>query len=140
MHRDRIPHFSEKACRFIGGLGVEAVYLFGSRAMGRAGPLSDYDYGILHQERGHQRGDTLYDHLYDLLGKISPRSLENDVIDIVFLRDAGLELRFHVVRYGEILFDGHPRKRLQFESETTILYCDYRPLLTRFDDTILQSL
>lgn len=121
-------------------LGVKAVYLFGSRAQGREGPLSDYDYAILMEDEGHLRGDDLYFKLYDLFSEISPRTLENDIIDIVFLRDAGLELRFHVIRYGIVLFDEVPQERLKFESETTLLYCDYRPHLDKFDQIILQSL
>ncbi|MBI4124639.1 MAG: nucleotidyltransferase domain-containing protein [Deltaproteobacteria bacterium] len=121
-------------------LGVQAIYLFGSRVQEEAGPLSDYDYAVLLKEKGHARGDDLYFELYDLFCKISPRTLKNDVIDIIFLRDAGLELRFHVVRYGKALYDKNPKARLNFEDQTTLLYCDYRPLLDRFDRTITQSL
>ena len=121
-------------------LGIQTVYLFGSRAQGGEGPLSDYDYAVLHPEGGHKRGDGLYDKLYDLFSEISPRRLENDVIDIVFLRDAGLELKFHVIRYGVVLFDENVLERLRFESETNLLYCDYRPVLDRFDRAILEAL
>ena len=65
---------------------------------------------------------------------------ENDVIDIVFLKNVGLELRFHVIRYGTVLYDDDPQRRLAFEAETTLLYCDYRPILDQFDKAILQSL
>ncbi|HCU25710.1 MAG TPA: hypothetical protein DF383_11900 [Deltaproteobacteria bacterium] len=119
---------------------VLAVYLFGSRAQGIENPLADYDYGILTRQKGHRRGDALYQKLYDILSEISPRTLANDVIDIVFLRDAGLELRFHVIRYGKILYDRDPGARLAFEVQTGLLYCDYRPLLDEFDRVILESL
>lgn len=134
---DQLNGLQKKTLR---DLGVQAVYLFGSRAQGREGPLSDYDYAVLMPEKGHTRGDDLYFRLYETLGEISPRSLENDVIDIVFLRDIGLELRFHVIRYGTVLFDSDPKERLRFEAETMLLYCDYRPILDRFDRAILQSL
>ncbi len=120
-------------------LGIQAVYLFGSRAMGAEHPLSDYDYAVL-TEVGHSKGDDLYFKLYDLFSEVSPRTLQNDVIDIVFLRDVGLELQFHVIRYGQILFDADPRARLHFEEKAGLLYCDYRPILDQFDKTILQSL
>lgn len=121
-------------------LGVQAVYIFGSRAQGTPGPLSDYDYAVLLKERGHTRGDALHEQLYEIFSEISPRTLENDIIDIVFLRDAGLELRFHVIRYGKILFDANSKARLDFESQTTLLYCDYRPILDEFDRTLVESL
>lgn len=134
------PPFTETHKAAFDALGVEAVYLFGSRALGKEGPLSDYDYGILLKESGHRRGDDLYFKLYDIFAEVSPRTLENDVIDIVFLKDAGLELRFHVVRYGLVIHDNHPLSRLRFEQETTLLYCDYRPVLDMFDRTLLASL
>ncbi len=121
-------------------LGVQALYLFGSRAMGYEHARSDYDYAVLLKEEGHKRGDALYDKLYDLLSPISPRTLENDVLDIVFLRDAGLELRFHVIRHGRVLFESDPSARMNFEARTTLLYCDYRPVLDEFDRNLLESL
>ncbi len=117
-------------------LGVQALYLFGSRAQGTQGPLSDFDFAVL-MDDAHQRGDATYDRLYDLLTPLCHRTLENDVIDIVFLRNAPLELRFHVIRYGTLLYDGVPKKRAHFEEETVLAYCDYRPLLDMFDRAIL---
>ena len=121
-------------------LGVQALYLFGSRAQGVEGPLSDYDFGVLMKEEGHKRGGKVYDAMYDILSPLCPRTLDNDVIDIVFIRDAPLELRFHIIRYGRVLFDAVPRERGRFEDNTTMLYCDYRPLLDMFDKAMLASL
>ena len=119
---------------------MKAVYLFGSRAQGMESPVSDYDYAVLMAQKGYQKGDKTYLKLYDILSEISPRTLENDVIDIVFLKDATLELKFHVIRYGRVLYDADPKARADFESQTTLLYCDYRPLLDEFDQAILKSL
>lgn len=121
-------------------LGVQALYLFGSRAMGYEHERSDYDYAVLMKSPGHKRGDSLYEKIYDLLSGISPRTLDNDVVDIVFLRDIGLELRFHVIRHGRVLFDDDPAGRMNFESQTTLLYCDFRPILDEFDRNLLESL
>ena len=121
-------------------LGVQALYLFGSRAMGYEHERSDYDYAVLMKAAGHKRGEPLYEKLYDLLSEVSPRTLENDVVDIVFLRDIGLELRFHVIRHGRILFEDDPAGRMDFEAQTTLLYCDYRPVLDEFDRNLLESL
>lgn len=121
-------------------LGVQSLYLFGSRAQMVEGPLSDYDFGVLMESEGHKRSDKIYDAMYDILAPLCPRTLDNDVIDIVFVRDAPLELRFHIIRYGKVLFDANPRERGHFEDNTTMLYCDYRPLLDMFDKTILATL
>lgn len=121
-------------------LGVQSLYLFGSRAQGVAHAISDYDYAVLMKKGNYQKGDDIYFALYKILSEISPRTLANDAIDIVFLNDAGLELRFHVIRYGKVLFDIAPSHRLNFEAQTMLLYCDYRPILDRFDRAILEAL
>lgn len=131
--------FSELEKQQLAGLGVTAVYLFGSRAQGIEGPLSDYDFGVLVEQVKQRRGGKLYNKLYDLLAPHCPRTLKNDILDIVFLRDAPLELRFHVIRYGRILYDPSPIERLQFETQTVLEYCDFRPILDQVDRTILAS-
>lgn len=122
-------------------LGVQSLYLFGSRAQGAAGPLSDYDFAVLMDRAGHKRGDKTYDAIYDILSPLCPRTLRNDVIDIVFLRDAPLELKMHVIRRGKVIFDNAaPRARLKFEENTTLLYSDFRPILDMCDKAILAGL
>ncbi|MFH0799306.1 MAG: nucleotidyltransferase domain-containing protein [Pseudomonadota bacterium] len=135
-----LPILKSKHRCALSKMGVCVLYIFGSRSMGKSGPLSDFDYAVLLPESGHLRGDGLYFELYDLLSDISKRTLKNDVIDIVFLRDVGLELKFHVVRHGVVLFEKDPNVRLDFEAETTLLYCDFRPLLDQFDTSILEAL
>lgn len=121
-------------------MGVKTVYLFGSRARGTAGPLSDYDFAVLTKKKGHQRGGQLYDTLYDILSPLCPRNRKNDVIDIVFLDNVSLELKFHVIRYGKIIFDSDPLGRGRFEEQVIEEYCDFRPILNMFDKTILASI
>lgn len=139
---------SENQKKELTPLGIVALYVFGSRAQAVAGPLSDYDFAALMKDEGqrsgeprrHLRGGELYNKLYDILSPLCPRTLKNDIIDIVFLRDVPLELRFHVIRYGKILFETDPRTRVRFEENTTLEYCDYRPILDMFDRTILASI
>lgn len=121
-------------------LGVVTLYVFGSRAQGMAGPLSDYDFAVLTKGLDEKRGGETYLAIYDLLSDYCPRTLKNDVIDIVFLQDAPLELRFHVIRYGKVLVDADPRARLCFEEKTTLEYCDFRPILDMVDQAILASI
>ena len=121
-------------------LGVQSLYLFGSRAQGVPGVLSDYDFGLLMEKTGHQRGNLTYDQVYEILAPYCPRTKENDVIDIVFVRDITLELQFHIIQYGVVLFDTDPLARGRFEEDVMCKYCDYRPILDRFDQAILASL
>lgn len=135
-----LPTLKTRHTKLLSKLGVQAVYLFGSRAQGRSGPFSDYDYAVLLEESGYCRGDKIYFRLYDIFSEISKRKLENDIIDIVFLRNAGLELGFHVIRYGKIIFERDARARLLFETITILKYCDYRPILDEFDNAILETI
>lgn len=121
-------------------LGVTALYLFGSRAQGLAGPLSDYDYGVLIKNTKKTHDSKLYFKLYGILSPLCPRTLKNDIIDIIFLNQAPLELKFHIIKYGLVLFDANPQARLNFEEKTMLEYCDYRPILNMFDKIILASL
>ena len=138
-----VIQLTQSSKRALQALGVSSLYLFGSRAQGKAGPLSDYDFAVLmkvnHDKSAHKRGGDVYDQLYDILSPFCPRTLQNDIIDIVFLDSAPLELRMHVVRYGQPIFDLNPQARLNFEEHTTLQYCDYRPLLNMFDQAILAS-
>lgn len=135
-----MKQLSEKIRQRLTSLGVVSLYLFGSRAMGLAGPLSDFDFGVLMEKEGHRRGDAVYEKLYDILSPICPRTLDNDTIDIVFLDNAPLELQAHVVRYGKILLDANPLRRGRFEEKVIEDYCDFRPVLDLFDRAILASL
>jgi predicted nucleotidyltransferase len=124
----------------LGGLGVITLYLFGSRALGVEGPLSDYDFGLLMNELGHRRGDDAYNAIYDILSPFCPRTLDNDVIDIIFLNEAPLELRSHVIRYGKIIFESQPLLRGEFETRTMLEASDFQPLQAEIDKTIIASL
>lgn len=120
-------------------LGVVALYLFGSRAQGVENTRSDFDFAVFMDTDGHTRGDTTYDALYDILSPLCSRTLENDVLDIVFLNDAPLELRMHVLRYGKVMYSKDTRRQLYFEEKTVLEYCDFRPILDMVDATILAS-
>lgn len=135
-----LPSLSIKSRSMLKRLGVQALYLFGSRACGTHHARSDYDYAVLMKKAGHSKGDALYQKLYDILAKISPRTLENDVIDIVFLRDANLELACHVVTRGTVLFETSARARLDFVEHTIMMYADYKPVLDMFDQAILERI
>lgn len=137
--RSKLSAFAPIQLQELKKTDVVAIYLFGSRAQGLEHGLSDYDYAIL-TKYPHVIGDELYHRLYEILSDISPRQIENDVIDIVYLHEANLELKFHVIRYGKIIYENSTSKRQDFEAFTTILYADYRPILDQMDKAILESL
>lgn len=126
-------------------IGVCALYLFGSRAEGTDGPLSDYDFAVLFRDsllvKPGRKIDFLYQSLYSLLSDISPRTTKNDVIDIVFLQNGvSLELQAHVVKNGIILFENDADFRADYESQVMIRMADFRPILDIMDQSILSRL
>lgn len=119
-------------------IGVAALYLFGSHAEGFDGDLSDIDVGVLLTDpRALKNSRQLYQELYDIFSDVFDLS-GFKTIDIVFLQQAPLELRFDVITHGKVLFDQSPDMRSQFEDTTTMLSIDFKPLLDDFNTQILE--
>jgi len=117
-------------------LGITTLYLFGSRAQGIARNSSDYDFGVLLEDprvigNGSQ---ALYQKIYDLLEELP---LQRANLDIVFLDRAPLQLRYHVIRYGEVLLDSDPSRRGRFEERTLEEHADFEPYQRLFDEATL---
>jgi predicted nucleotidyltransferase len=113
--------------------GVMTLYLFGSRAQKKENVFSDFDFAILLKNPSTiQHGSlNLYNTLYPILSQLTnPTSLEQDVIDIVFLDSPmiSLELKSHVVQTGQLLLDEDPDRRSNFESAVMIANADFLPL------------
>lgn len=130
--------FTQSQKEQLGSLGIVAVYLFGSTAEGKSHSLSDLDLGVLLRKDPQRRVDfnLLYIALYDLFTDVFP----GKALDIVFLDRAGLEIAFDAVAHGEILFEHSPEERLELEERITLLYADFRPLLSEFDANVLQRI
>lgn len=122
----------------LSSLSIAAVYLFGSAAEGKSHPLSDLDLGVLLRRDPQRRVDfnLLYIALYDLFTEVFPQKS----LDIVFLERAGLEIAFDAVANGQILFERSRDERLELEQRITLLYADFRPLLSEFDSGVLQRI
>lgn len=112
--------------------GVLAVFLFGSRAQGLAGSKSDYDIAVL-TSSGAKRSEV-YDLIYDL---VSDRLNQLVNIDIVFLSEAPLELKNHVAKYGQALYQDTPQTFLRFKEIIMEEYCDFAPLRFEFQRATL---
>src|SRR3989344_9118118 len=81
---------------------IKLVYLFGSRATGKAGPLSDYDFAVYIDEKDPIKR---FDIRLGLMGKISSK-LKRDDVDVAVLNDIkGPELKFNIIKDGIIIFE-----------------------------------
>ncbi|MBX6422340.1 nucleotidyltransferase domain-containing protein [Thermosulfurimonas sp. F29] len=98
---------------------VRFAYLFGSRAEGKAGPLSDVDIAVYLEPYTHSRFLELYAAL--------SRALKLDHLDLLVLnRTHNLILLEEIIRHGLLLFERDPDLRMDFELETLHLALDFR--------------
>ena len=99
---------------FIGlGGGPYTVYLYGSRAVGRAGPESDYDFALIAPAPiGRGELDGIRGGLIDLLGDV----------DCVDMRRIPLTLAAQVLESGVVLMPGDEDERAKLETRLMSMY------------------
>ena len=120
------------------GLGVAGIFLFGSRAQGTARANSDYDFAILMRDKrilaDIKQRKIIYDALYDILSA-QVKSLRD--IDIVFVQNVDLQLRYRVAKDGQLLYTGDKKIVYDFLEQTMESYADFAPLRRIFQQTTL---
>jgi len=110
---------------------VKLVYLFGSRANGKIGPLSDYDLAVYLDEKDAKKR---FDLRLRLMGEVSSK-LKTDKLDLVILNDIdGPELKYNIVKEGILLFEKEPFKVI-IEPKIFNEYFDFHALLLRHNLT-----
>lgn len=133
--------FTESERQMLKDLDVAVLVLFGSQAQGVAGPMSDYDIGVILSDPAKEfpgaARSKIYDALYDLL---SAKIQELVDIDIVFLRQAPMELRSHVVRYGALLHETDNNIFANFKERTMLDYADFAPHRRIFQQATLDRI
>jgi predicted nucleotidyltransferase len=112
---------------------ITLVYLFGSRADGHVGPLSDYDLGVLVDEL--ESGPYIRSRLAFELG----RRIVTAKIDIVLLNRAPIDLAFAVISRGKLLYQRGDAERIEYEAKVMGLYFDYLPILRAQRDDVLRG-
>ena len=112
---------------------VRLVYLYGSRVEGAAGPLSDYDFGVLFDQR--QSGSKIYAPVAHELS----RALGTEKVDVAPLNRAPIELAYAIIAQGELVYEFNVATRVEFEAHVMGLYGDYLPVLRAQRRDILQG-
>lgn len=110
------------------------AYLFGSRAQGRTGPLSDTDIAF-YPQKSLSRSQR-FEFRLRLLGQIID-VLRDDKVDLVDLTEAPLPLRFQAIQPARLLFSRDERKRIRFELRTMSEYFDRQYYIRRGTDQTL---
>jgi predicted nucleotidyltransferase len=111
---------------------VKLVYLFGSRVIDDAGPLSDYDFGIVF-DRG-----KFHSSLGAKLAHALTKTLETERVDVVPLNRAPIELAYAVISQGEVIYESDAETRVEYEARILGIYGDYLPVLREQRRDILQ--
>ncbi|TSC95639.1 MAG: nucleotidyltransferase [Parcubacteria group bacterium Athens1014_10] len=110
---------------------VGLVYLFGSTAENKKGPMSDYDFAVYFAEKNKKK---IFDLRCELMDKIS-RTLKTDKVDLVVLNVAeGPELKYNIIKEGKLIFEREPYKVL-IEPKILNEYFDFHSLLLRHNLT-----
>lgn len=109
---------------------LKLVYLFGSQASEKVGPLSDYDFAFYIKE---DRKKAYYTS-FKIEGEIS-RVLSTDKIDMVIINHTDSpELKYSIIKNGKILYEVEPY-RLLIEPKILNEYFDFRYLLRKYQLT-----
>ncbi len=115
---------------------LDLVYLFGSRARddfgGNVGPMSDYDFAVL-----LQHGTDSFDLQMRLQHEVC-KALDTDKVDLVLLNRVPIELAWHVIARGKLLFARSKYIHVEYEANVMSRYGDYLPVLRAQREDILQ--
>jgi len=86
---------------------IKLVYFFGSRAEGKAGPMSDYDFAVYFDEKIPKQ--RRFNILLELNGTLTSL-LKTNQVDIVILNDdVGSLLKYQAIR-GKLIYNVEPYK------------------------------
>ncbi|MEK7126039.1 MAG: nucleotidyltransferase domain-containing protein [Patescibacteria group bacterium] len=127
--------FSKEHQDVLRALGVEVVYLFGSRTLGAANDASDYDVGIVFRDPATiaDRQLETYQTLYSIVSEYLPDQFGGAHPDLSFLQFANAALEMSAID-GVVLFEADPRSRLAYEEEVIKRYDDYRHLRNVYEE------
>lgn len=122
-------------------LGVSTVYLFGSQAEGTAKSRSDFDFGILLKNQkapaDFKERKKIYDELYGIFSEKIKRLVN---IDIVFLQDVYLQLQYHAISRGKIIYEADPKFSADYKEKVMEKYADFAPIRKEFQQAILERI
>lgn len=107
-------------------MGIETIYLFGSRVQGFTHSLSDFDFGIVFSNSEKYKGKTfdVYSKLYEIFSEVLPKKylcqrfkLKEHEFDIVFLQFTPISFQFSAIRNSKVIYEKTQEKRLRYEEE-----------------------
>lgn len=110
---------------------VKLVYFFGSRAEGKEGPMSDYDFAIHLDEKNRKK---MFNTKSLLMDEIS-LALKTEKIDIVILNTTeSPEIKYEIIKNGKLIYEKEPYKVI-IEPDILREYFDFHAMLVRHNLT-----
>lgn len=105
---------------------IAAVYIFGSHATGKAGPMSDVDIAVLLTQNAPKGRELI--HKMDYLA-YRIEALQAREVDLIELNNQGLIFQHNVLRTGKLIYDADPAFRIEFTVKVISNYCDFEPTI-----------
>lgn len=106
---------------------IASAYLFGSRASGKSGSMSDVDIAILLKSNAPTGRELLHEE--DYLSYRIAKALGVKEVDLIDLNNQGLTFVHNVLRTGKLIYDADPHFRIRFITRIISEYCDFEPTL-----------
>ena len=104
---------------------VQAAYIFGSVASGRARPNSDVDIGVLVHPKVMGRNTLKY--RLDLIADLGSALKRSDV-DVVLINQAPPALAHNIVTKGVLVFERSRSARIALQTRTLNVFMDTEPM------------
>lgn len=141
MNKIATFNFSDSEIQDIKKRSIGALVLFGSQAQGLANQASDFDIGVIINDKKALYDNTKRKEIYDFLYELFSNKINKITdIDIVFLGVAPEELRFHVMKYGKIIFEFPFGVFADFKASTMEQYADFAPFRHVFQQGIFSRI
>ena len=100
---------------------IQAAYIFGSVASGKAGKHSDLDLGII------PRSTEIHQQRLDILYELTKAGFRN--VDLVFLDTDDIVLKYEVIRQNRLIYQTADFDRGETYSLIVRQYLDFLPYL-----------
>jgi len=118
-------------------LNISLVYLFGSYVNKKINFQSDIDIAILFYDDSYKKYKLkIYTELYKIFSDI----FKNREVDIVFLNESPLTLKFEVVTSGKPIYFEKIDTHYEYKERVIKEYIDFKPLLDEQDKEILNRI
>lgn len=117
-------------------LDIKILYVFGSSVTKTQNDKSDIDIGVVFGENSNPNYHISFIYLYKAL----TNEFRNKEIDIVFLNNAPLTLKFNVVIEGKIVYKDSTESENNFKERVIKEYIDFKPLLDQNEELILERI